>query len=328
MFSSFFCVVFTEQRKKEVGMRILLTILCLLVAVQCFAKEFCPVDGQCHEDRSVLANKVLTKRQQEIGGVLKQLKVNLSKRPKMRQRDKEKQYKKALNATIPKEIKDERAQEAYDSYIGSNQQQNMVEKYTQDIWASIREQIAADKRFSGFDPGKLTDFVKANTKKKKYNEKYLLFFVSSSMPVETLRQYVQVFEDNPHVAFVLRGAIGNATRIMPTFRWMSKVLCREGDLWTDKSKCSNVTIDINPRLYRLFGIDRVPAFVYLPDPSVLYKPEIDDSDFYVFFGGMSPEYVLSRIQLVRPEDERLVMLRGWFRHAWENGPALPSERRN
>jgi len=270
------------------------------------------------KDRRVLANKVLERRQQEIAGVLKRLKGNLARTPKMRQKDKEERYKKTLNATVPKETKDVEAQRAYKKYRENERQQEMIEKYTRDIWSDIRERIAADKRFSGFDPDTVMEFIKNNKSSHAYDKKHLLFFVSSSIPEERLKEYVTLFDGNPYVAFVLRGPVGNATKIMPTIKWMSDIFCKKGNLLSANNECNQIPLDINPKLYKLFGINRVPALVYLPDPTVLYREEVKEDDYYVYYGGISPVYALEQIQLVRPNDEKLVMLKGWFKKSFFN----------
>jgi type-F conjugative transfer system pilin assembly protein TrbC len=288
----------------------------LVVSITAWAEDFCPIGQECHEDREVLANKVLQRRQNEIGNILSQLKVNLSKRPKLRQKEKEKKYQESLNATLPKEMEDKSAEKAYKRYQNNKKQQGMVERYTQDIWASIREQIVADEKFSGFDPDTVMEFIKNNKSSHVYDKKHLLFFVSSSIPEERLKEYVTLFDGNPYVAFVLRGPVGNATKIMPTIKWMSDIFCKKGSLLSANNECNQMPLDINPKLYKLFGINRVPALVYIPDPTVLYREEVKEDDYYVYYGGISPVYALEQIQLIRPDDEKLVMLKGWFKKSF------------
>ncbi|MGD0234597.1 MAG: type-F conjugative transfer system pilin assembly protein TrbC [Syntrophorhabdales bacterium] len=100
----------------------------------------------------------------------------------------------------------------------------------------------------------------------------LYLFVSSSVPVETLRNYVRAISDlaDPNIRIVLRGFVNGASRVTPTISFLQKVLLVEPDCNQQGGRCRsyNAPVIIDPLLFRRYGIERVPAFIYIPSMSV------------------------------------------------------------
>lgn len=104
----------------------------------------------------------------------------------------------------------------------------------------------------------------------------LYLFVSSSLPAATLRRYALDLarlgtatasgQDAPAPAIaasmVLRGFIGGGSRMGPTLRFVHTAL--RLDPACDRPDCAvrAVDVQVDPLLFRRYGIERVPALVY------------------------------------------------------------------
>ena len=90
----------------------------------------------------------------------------------------------------------------------------------------------------------------------------LYVFVSSSMPMETLRNYAASIEKIHGGVMVLRGFVGGARRVGPTATFASNVLRRDPHCTDAQCAMRGIDMQIDPVLYRRYGIVRVPAVVY------------------------------------------------------------------
>ena len=127
-----------------------------------------------------------------------------------------------------------------------------------------------------------------------YSDVHLLIFISSSMPEETIRSYMEAVGDiNRWTVFVLRGFVDNETSILPTLKWVQKILCkgeRPGSL-----SCIARTVDVNPVLFRTFGIEMVPAFVIIEEGTIeSCSPDAFQGKFFVSYGDADLAYHLSK----------------------------------
>lgn len=94
----------------------------------------------------------------------------------------------------------------------------------------------------------------------------LVLFVSSSMPVPTLRAYARDLARVGGV-MVVRGGIGGLRQVMPTMNWIHDVLSvKPGCEGECKMWATELLID--PMLFRLYGIKKVPALIYQPDMKI------------------------------------------------------------
>ena len=127
-----------------------------------------------------------------------------------------------------------------------------------------------------------------------YTDVHLLVFISSSMPEETIRSYMEaVGEINRWTVFVLRGFVDDETSIMPTLKWVQKILCN-GEKPGSPS-CIARTVDVNPVLFRTFGIEMVPAFVVIEEGTIeSCSPDAFQGKFFVSYGDADLTYHLSR----------------------------------
>ena len=221
-------------------------------------------------------------------------------------------------------VEDALAEEAYEDDLKNVEQQELIETYKSDIWEQVEDFTGMDDRFS-MDKDMVEDFVDENQPVSDYENTKLYLFVSSSMPDTTLKNYVNALDGNPHAVMVLRGPVDSeeGKKIMPTLEWISKQLCGTDDFMeVDREECKAVTIDINPHLYEVFDVSRVPALVYYPGPGTetqsleFCEQEIEDGDFLKAYGDFRPSYILNQFQIAKPEDEKLVKLQGWLRRGF------------
>ena len=100
---------------------------------------------------------------------------------------------------------------------------------------------------------------------------FLVLFVSESVPREVIRGYIESIdvlfsdEERRRIFFVLRGGIGGLTYIKDTVRFVYSFLRKDEGCDELKGECElyNIDFQINPVLYRRFGIQGVPAIVYM-----------------------------------------------------------------
>jgi len=104
----------------------------------------------------------------------------------------------------------------------------------------------------------VTDNTDSPTKVLPYSERPLLF-ISSSMPMRTLRTYAQSLEGIGGV-MVLRGFVDGMDKVGPTLRFVSNILKIDEDCTNEPCARRQVQVLIDPIIYREYGIKSVPAF--------------------------------------------------------------------
>lgn len=96
----------------------------------------------------------------------------------------------------------------------------------------------------------------------------IYIFVSSSIPLNTLRNYAADMErlSDSGVVMVLRGFVGGAGGIGPTANLAGEVLKTNPTCELTSGDCSlrNIPFIVDPMLFRQFGINQVPAIVFAP----------------------------------------------------------------
>lgn len=99
------------------------------------------------------------------------------------------------------------------------------------------------------------------------NTERLYLFVSSSVPLATLRTYAAMIDraKASQVIMVLRGFVGGMKKAGPTMAFIGEILKKDPACDLSKSRCDNyqVNIQIDPERFRRFRIDEVPALAYL-----------------------------------------------------------------
>jgi len=97
-------------------------------------------------------------------------------------------------------------------------------------------------------------------------------FISSSVPMETLRNYAIAIDrlNDPNIVMVMRGMVNTMSRMADTGRFVMQIVKKVASCDPVETKCATYTapVDIDPLLFRRYGIDRVPAVVYAKDVTV------------------------------------------------------------
>ncbi|RQW40303.1 type-F conjugative transfer system pilin assembly protein TrbC [Novosphingobium sp. LASN5T] len=124
-----------------------------------------------------------------------------------------------------------------------------------------------------------------------------VLFVSSSMPIPTLRSYAVQLE-RVHGVMAFRGVPGGLKRMGPMAKLTAQILRLESDCEGPNCVMRDVQLIVDPIVFRQHGIAQVPALAMIPgDPTQAYCERDDDSPraAHVVFGdsalsGMLEEY--------------------------------------
>ena len=222
----------------------------------------------------------------------------------MRQPEKEAEWTEKLEGventlSVPETAKNAAKQ----AVEGAKSQASLVRQYTRDVWLKLKSEL--DAKGVDVDGDYLEKLAEQNREADFYERTHLYLMVSESVPRITLRNYLTALQDVP-VAFILRGAIGDdPATFKPTRDWVRELLCAAENF------CSLGPVDINPNLFRAFAIREAPALVYVPDPSVLQScggGQLDENQFYVWYGDLPADYILERVLELRPDDGALLRI--------------------
>ncbi|HEY6874231.1 MAG TPA: type-F conjugative transfer system pilin assembly protein TrbC [Geobacteraceae bacterium] len=202
--------------------------------------------------------------------------------------------------TVPRNSAEEEMRGAADklySYYRSDAFQGRLRSETE----RIRSQ-AFGESFARFYP----DTVAGEGKGRLGKSERVYLFLSSSMPLETVRNYAASVSRlrDPRVIMVMRGFVGGMTKIQPTIDFVSNVLKEDPSCAFADTECrmrpANLVVD--PLLFRRYGIDRVPAVVYVRGirsvDEALSEGDMKNTsvtDNYTVFGDASLDYVLEMI---------------------------------
>lgn len=157
-------------------------------------------------------------------------------------------------------------------------------------------------------------------------DEMLVVFVSSSVPLETLRKYASDLEalNEPQAVMAMRGFVGGAKKFRPTLEFIWRVIAEDPNLpvLKENTKVRNVSIHIDPVLFAELNVTEVPAVAYVKglnqlEPSCHSEGKLQA---WVLYGDMSLEYaleVLSRETKVKALEELLARLknRGFYQKA-------------
>jgi type-F conjugative transfer system pilin assembly protein TrbC len=135
----------------------------------------------------------------------------------------------------------------------------------------------------------------------------IYIFISSSMPKETLRNYVRDVAKlrDPNVKLVMRGLIGGLKYIKPTMRFVSGILLKDLSCDPEKSRCARFAagVNVDPLLFGRYGIKEVPAIVYARNVSVLdvemsegMERNAKSGESYTIRGDVALTYALERFR--------------------------------
>ena len=124
-----------------------------------------------------------------------------------------------------------------------------------------------------------------------------VLFVSSSMPIPTLRSYAAQLE-RVHGVMAFRGVPGGLKKMGPMAKLTAQILRRDPGCEGPNCVMRDVQLIVDPIVFRQHGIAQVPALKMIPgDPTQAYCERDDDSPraAHIVFGdsalsGMLEEY--------------------------------------
>lgn len=129
----------------------------------------------------------------------------------------------------------------------------------------------------------------------------IFIFISSSVPDTALGNYMADAVKVKDALLVLNGAIGSADYIKPTQDFITGISCgKKLEELKVGEKCDVSRVDINPLLFRLFNVQKVPAVVYsklsysdLMIRANTSKP-VGENEYYVIRGDTALLYAMEK----------------------------------
>jgi len=132
----------------------------------------------------------------------------------------------------------------------------------------------------------------------------IYIFISSSIPIETLRNYSRDLDGlaDKRVSMVMRGFVGGMTKIRPTLDFVKNIILKDNACTGPDCRAYKVNIVIDPYLFRRYGVDAVPAVVYVKGvkapgsySSEGIKEAADISDYVTLYGDTALDGALDLI---------------------------------
>lgn len=129
----------------------------------------------------------------------------------------------------------------------------------------------------------------------------VIVFVSSSMPLETLRNYAADLE-RVNGLMVFRGMVGGLKTVAPTLKLIANILRKSPSCTGVKCVMRKTNIVIDPILFRENAIIRVPAAVFVEDMALQpYCERFTELDVptdarHVVYGDLSLKGLLSELK--------------------------------
>lgn len=116
------------------------------------------------------------------------------------------------------------------------------------------------------------EYVKEEKGPKKLPDSERVYiFISSSMPIPTLRTYALEIEQigDKNITMVMRGFVGGIEKFAPTMKFCQQILMIDPACSINDCEGINAEIEIDPNLFRRFGIKEVPAIVYAQNVNLI-----------------------------------------------------------
>ncbi len=131
----------------------------------------------------------------------------------------------------------------------------------------------------------------------------IYLFISSSVPEATLRTYMAQIAGigDPNIIVVMCGFIDGMKYIGPTLEFIQKLL-EKNPACGQPCGLYGVNVEVDPLLFRRYGVLQVPAVVYVPDIDVAVSGASEGLEqnaavarSYAFYGDVPLAYALRRI---------------------------------
>lgn len=184
-----------------------------------------------------------------------------------------------------------------DTYYRSDEFQGRVRSEAE----RIKSQVFGES-FARFYP----DNAAGERKGKLTESERVYIFVSSSMPLQTVRNYAASVArlGDPRIVMVMRGFVGGMKKIQPTIHFVADALKKDALCSPAESECAMLPANlvVDPLLYRRYVIERVPSVVFAKGVKAenpgLSEGDIKNTDVtnsYTIYGDASLEYILQTI---------------------------------
>jgi len=133
----------------------------------------------------------------------------------------------------------------------------------------------------------------------------IYLFVSSSMPLSTLKNYASDLDklNDPNIIMVMRGFVGGLRFIKPTLAFIDSILIKDPNCDPKRKKCDayQTSINIDPALFSTYGVQTVPAIVYARGVNEMEMEEGQGTtsgaalDAFMVTGDVTFDYALEMI---------------------------------
>lgn len=131
----------------------------------------------------------------------------------------------------------------------------------------------------------------------------LVMFVSSSMPLITLRKYAHDLAKVGGV-MVMRGTVGGISKMVETTTLTRNILVADPSCEGAKCKMWGTEMLIDPMLFRIYGVNKVPALIYQPDMHIQsYCDGLEgvNKASSIVYGDASVRALLERMNTIQPD---------------------------
>ena len=139
------------------------------------------------------------------------------------------------------------------------------------------------------------------------SDERIYIFISSSIPLSTLRNYAKDMDTirGPNIVMIMRGFIGGMKKIKPTLGFIHDVITKDrGCEVGEDCEAFNVSVYVDPLLFRRYSISSVPAIVYAKGVSIRdagasegLNDNADIGDEYIAYGDVSLSHALEKVKL-------------------------------
>ena len=114
----------------------------------------------------------------------------------------------------------------------------------------------------------LPEMPRAEAEQESIGSERLYLFISSSVPLATLRTYAATIDQAKarQITMVLRGFVGGMKKAGPTLAFISEILKKDPDCDQSKGKCAmfQADVQVDPERFQRWHINEVPALAYVP----------------------------------------------------------------
>lgn len=208
--------------------------------------------------------------------------------------------------------------------IDSNEFKQKFANYTDDILNNTKlkdEKLVLDKKDIEIIKKELASYQKVQKER-------IFIAISSSMPDIAIREYFKQLDGISGVEFVFRGIVGDDIRyIQPTLKYIRYLMKKNPNIKNDEDNLYRVDIQINPKVFRKYNIQKVPALIYIKnyDSSLEEAKPLEEAnntkeEVWIEYGLISPFYVLNKINKVAKSKwvNSILYKDSYFRNPSEN----------